>query len=227
MRLQYHNDMSISRQPMSAAIEKTEPPDGGDAKGPRARTRRLMLITAIQLMQSGITPSVSDVSEAAGVSRATAYRYFPNQAALVQAVIEQGLGPIMRWDSSLEDVEERVADLLEFSIPRVEEFEATFRAVLKLSLEQRAQQQAGTLTEEVQFKRGHRIELLNRALAPLKPKLNPEDFDQLLNGLSLVFGIEAIVVMKDIGGLSAPETTKTIVWAARAMVRETLQKVEG
>ncbi len=58
------------------------------ARGPRARTGRLMLDTAIRLMQGGATPSVSEVAEAAGVSRATAYRYFPSQASRVQAVID-------------------------------------------------------------------------------------------------------------------------------------------
>ena len=42
-----------------------------EPKGARARTRKLMLETAIALMQQGQTPSVSDVAEAAGVARAT------------------------------------------------------------------------------------------------------------------------------------------------------------
>ena len=41
-----------------------------------------MLDTATRMMQAGETPSVSAVAEAAGVSRATAYRYFPTQDAL-------------------------------------------------------------------------------------------------------------------------------------------------
>ena len=42
----------------------------------------------------GPRPSVTDVAEAAEVSRATAYRYFPTQAALVQAAVDEALGPI-------------------------------------------------------------------------------------------------------------------------------------
>ncbi|MBL4645299.1 MAG: TetR/AcrR family transcriptional regulator [Rhizobiales bacterium] len=196
-------------------------------KGPKARTRRLMLDCAIQLMQNGITPSVSYVSEEAGVSRATAYRYFPNQAALVQQVIKHALGPIMVWRSSAEDVEVRVTELLEFSMPRIEAFEATFRAVLQLSLVQMAQRTAGTLDEsEYQFKRGHRIALLARALEPLCGTIPDEDYQQLLNGLSVIFGIEAIAVMKDINGIASPKTTELVVWAAQAMVRQTLRKQE-
>ncbi len=51
-----------------------------------------MVQTAVELMQRGETPSVSAAAEAAGVSRATAYRYFPSQAALVGAVVDGRLG---------------------------------------------------------------------------------------------------------------------------------------
>ena len=57
----------------------------------------------MRLMQAGATPSVSEVAEAAEVSRATAYRYFPSQAALVQAVVDEGLGPILTWQSTSAD----------------------------------------------------------------------------------------------------------------------------
>ena len=107
-----------------------------------------MLKTAIDLMQRGETPSVSQAAEAAGVSRATAYRYFPSQAALVQAVVDEGLGPILSWDSALADAEERVDDLLRSSSRRIVEFESTFKAALKLSLEQWALERAGRLEEE-------------------------------------------------------------------------------
>ena len=78
-----------------------------------------MVRTAVGLMQRGQTPSVSDAAEAAGVSRATAYRYFPTQSALVEAVVDHALGPILEWDSPSTDAEERVADLLASSSDRI------------------------------------------------------------------------------------------------------------
>jgi AcrR family transcriptional regulator len=119
--------------------------DVSEERGARARTRKLMLETAIELMQQGFTPSVSDVAEAAQVSRATAYRYFPTQADLVHAVVNEALGPILSWSSDSTNAEERVDDLLTESMPRILEFEATFKAALKLSLEHWAKQQAGEL----------------------------------------------------------------------------------
>ena len=187
-------------------------------RGVRARTRRLMLETAITLMQEGQSPSVSDVAEAAGVSRATSYRYFPSQADLVNAVVDTALGPILDWLPRSPHVEERVADLMEVSLRRIGEFEATFRAALKLSLDQWAKTRAGTLGLEAPLSRGHRIELLRSAVAPLQGTVSELDLDRLAKGLSLVFGIEAFVVLKDIWKMEQDEVERTIIWVAQALL---------
>lgn len=208
--------MAVSRQ-QAEIVEEAE-------RGPRARTRRLMLDTAIRLMQAGATPSVSEAAEAAGVSRATAYRYFPSQAALVQAVVDEGLGPILDWRSNSKDTGERVADLIGTSLPRIEEFEATFKAALKLSLDQWAQRQAGTLGTEPQFKRGHRVELLREAIAPLGGLISPAASERLAQSLSLVFGVEVLIVLKDMWGLGSEETRSVAQWAAAALVRAAISE---
>ena len=178
-----------------------------------------MLETATRLMQGGVTPSVSEVAEAAEVSRATAYRYFPSQAALVHAVVDEALGPILTWKSSSKSAERRVAGLVDTAMPRIEAFEATFKAALKLSLEQWAQRRAGTLGAEPPFKRGHRVDLLQMAIAPLKNKLPEAKFQRLAKALSLVYGLEVLIVLKDLWGLEFEETTEVAGWAASALVR--------
>ncbi|MBZ9897002.1 TetR/AcrR family transcriptional regulator [Mesorhizobium sp. B2-2-4] len=207
--------MDVSRQHAAASDDTA----GGPERGPRARTKRLMLETATKLMQAGATPSVSEVAEAAQVSRATAYRYFPSQAALVQAVVNEGLGPILTWKSTSADAERRVAELFDTAMPRIEAFEATFKAALKLSLDQWARRQAGTLGSEPTFKRGHRVELLQDALAPLKGRLPPRDLQRLAQALSLIFGVEVLIVLKDIWGLDGRRTMSVAQWAAVALVR--------
>jgi len=196
-------------------------------KGPRARTRRLMLDTASRLMQAGATPSVSEVAEAAGVSRATAYRYFASQAALVQAVVDEGLGPILTWHSTTTDPRRRVAELLDTSMPRIEAFEATFKAALKLSLDQWASRQAGTLGAEPAFTRGHRVDLLKDAIAPLKGTLSGAGFERLAQSLSLVFGVEVLIVLKDIWGLDGSETLSVAQWAARSLIEAAIVQGRG
>lgn len=177
-----------------------------------------MLETATRLMQEGKTPSVSEVAEAAEVSRATAYRYFPSQAALVHAVVDEALGPILDWQSSSENVESRVEELIGTSMPRIVEFEATFRAALKLSLEPEAATGSGD-DGEPRFTRGHRVDLLRDAVRPLAGTLPAEDVDRLAQALSLFYGIEMLVVLKDIWGLDDKAAVAVIDWAARSLVR--------
>lgn len=192
--------------------------------GVRARTRRLMLTTAIDLMQGGKTPSVSDVAEAAGVSRATAYRYFPSQAALVMAVVDEALGPILSWQSESKDPSARITELLVTSLPRIVEFEATFKASVKLQLEQWAERRAGQNSDEPPFKRGHRVEILQRAIEPLRAVLPEHAFMRLAKALSLTYGLEVLIVLKDLWGLDFAEMQDVTVWAARAMVKAALEE---
>jgi AcrR family transcriptional regulator len=200
-------------------VSQAEQFQPAEPRGASARTRKLMLETAIGLMQKGQTPSVSDVAEAAQVSRATAYRYFPSQAALVHAVVDEALGPILDWRSDSTDAEARVNELLTLTMPRVAEFEATFKAALKLSLEQWAQRQAGTFGAEPPFKRGHRVHMLQMAIAPLKNKLPEAKFQRLAKALSLVYGLEVLIVLKDLWGLELDELKDVAGWAAGALVR--------
>lgn len=178
-----------------------------------------MLRTASDLMQSGATPSVSEVAEAAGVSRATAYRYFPSQAALVQAVVDEALGPIRTHALADGESEARVVELLRVSMPRINEFESTFKAALKLALEQWARARMGEEPSEPIFTRGHRIGRLRDAVAPLRDAMGSDRTDRLAQALSLAFGVEALIVLKDIWGLDEVETQKVVEWTACALVR--------
>lgn len=187
----------------------------------------MLLDTAMGLMQSGRIPSVSDVAEAANVSRATAYRYFPTQAAMIQDTVDEALGPILAWNSESDDPEARVSELLAFAYPRIDAFEATHRATLLLSLDQWTKRTAGTLGEEAEIKRGHRRELLADAMAPLRRRLGRAAFDRLTQALSLIFGTEAFVVLKDIWRLDGESARRVANWAALALVRTAVAEAEA
>jgi len=200
--------------------------DGPRETGPRARTRKLLLETALQLMQEGLVPSVTDVAEAAEVSRATAYRYFPTQAALVKAAVDEALAPILTWRSDLPDAEDRIDGLLAFAYPRLDEYEATLRAALLQAMGQWSRRRAGTLGDEAPIVRGNRKAVLGNALAPLKPTIAAPAFDRLRQALSLVFGTEAFVVLKDIWDLDGGQAREVALWSAHAMVRTAIAEAE-
>ena len=52
----------------------------------KLRTRAALLDAARSLVADGIEPTIAEVADAAMVSRATAYRYFPTQEALLVEV---------------------------------------------------------------------------------------------------------------------------------------------
>jgi AcrR family transcriptional regulator len=186
------------------------------AKGPRARTYKIVLETALRLSKSGKIPTVSEVAEAADVSRATAYRYFPTQAALVQAVVYEALGPILEWESCSTDARERVADLFSFAYPRMILQETPLRASLAMALDERAQK-----NPTPRF-RGTRRILIGNALKPLSKTLKKAELERLSQALSLVFGIESIVVLQDVWKLEGQKAADVARWAADALMRAAL-----
>lgn len=61
-----------------------EPSPGAQAlSGPKQRTMRLLMEAARELLRTGGPLTVPAAAELAGVSRATAYRYFPNNESVV------------------------------------------------------------------------------------------------------------------------------------------------
>ena len=211
VRRWYRSEMLVSGQ--EARSGATED------RGPRARMRKIMLDAAMRLMQDGLIPSVSDVAEAAQVSRATAYRYFPSQSALIQAAVDEALGPILAWTSASSDAQVRVSELVTFAYPRMESYEATLKAALRLALDQWARRHAGLFGDEVPMVRGHRIGLLNSAVLPLKGRLKRGGFERLTQSLSLVFGTEAFVVLKDIWGLDRKRAEEVALWTCHALIQ--------
>jgi AcrR family transcriptional regulator len=204
----------------AAAKRKPEPTPAPRApeRGVKAATFHLLLDTAMALIRElGHIPGVAEVAASAKVSRATAYRYFPSRSALVTAVIESSLGPVRRSASDLPSANERVQELFVHRFPRFKEFEPQLRAAAQLSLEQWALERAGLLAEEP-YRRGHRVRILQEALAPLAGSMPKPVLKRLHHALSVVYGIEPFVILKDIWGLPDREVERIALWMASALM---------
>ncbi|GHD04851.1 TetR family transcriptional regulator [Pseudorhodoferax aquiterrae] len=200
------------------------PPPQPPERGVKAATFKLLLETAMAIIQDGgHIPSVAETAVRAKVSRATAYRYFRSRSALLTAVIEASLGPVRSHASDLPDGHARLHELFKKTFPRFKEFEPQLRAAALLSLEQWAQERAGLLEEEP-FRRGHRVRILEHALEPLAPQLPQAVYDRLHRALSVIYGIEPYVILKDIWGVSDREVERTALWMADAMVDAALRE---
>src|ERR687883_1696561 len=83
----------------------------------KRRTREAILAAAVELVEQGQSPTVAEVADAALVSRATAYRYFPTQEYLLfEAALESTRSDIDRQleENALpEDAEARLEMLID------------------------------------------------------------------------------------------------------------------
>jgi hypothetical protein len=67
-----------------------------------------------------------------------------------------------------------------------------------------------------------RVEWIDAAIQPLRARLSPASYARLTSALALTTGIEAILVLRDIRGLSATQAVQVSHWMARALLKQTL-----
>jgi AcrR family transcriptional regulator len=159
------------------------------------------------------------------VSRATAYRYFPSRSALITSVVDASLGPVRQLEQNELGGRERVHGVFRTTFPRFKNFEPQLRAALQLALEQWQLQRAGLLEEEP-YRRGHRVRILDHALAPLKKDLSPSVLERLHKALSVLYGIESYAILKDMWGLGDRDIEKTVLWMADALIDASLREAK-
>jgi AcrR family transcriptional regulator len=199
----------------------------------KRRTRAAILTAAGELLEQGNSPTVAEVADAALVSRATAYRYFPTQEYLLfEAALESTRSDIDRElaENPLpEDPEARLERLIEALQGRMVDKEAAFRTMLRLSLGQSPQEeeQYGGESAPPRLRGGGRVRWIEQALAPVRGRLEEPEFQRLVAALSLCMGIEALVVLRDVCALESSEAQEVLLWAARTLLRSSLAEVHA
>lgn len=183
----------------------------------KMRTRNALIEAARALIFSGVTPTVEEAADAASISRTTAYRYFPNQQdLLVAAYPEMELQTLVRDDPS-GDVEARLEAVVGEYLRNTIANEPALRAALRLSLDPE-----GSHREKLLMRQGRVITWLKDALEPLHGRLSEPALERLVYSIRAAAGIEALVWLCDIAGLSREEATEVMLWSARALLRTTL-----
>ena len=200
----------------------------GGRENQKLRTRRALIAAARDLIGQGRLPSVVEVADAALVSSATAYRYFPDQLSLLRAAVADALPPVAEIATPVHDEvtdpEERVVRATETFLRLVLKQEALVRAVMALSLlasveSAESGEASGNHRAAAAIRPGYRLAWITEALAPLEGKIDPAAFEQLSNALALIVSSEALVALQDVRGLDAEAAIGVCVWAARTLVR--------
>jgi AcrR family transcriptional regulator len=183
----------------------------------KARTREALIRAARELLASEGAPTVEQAAAAASISRATAYRYFPNQRALLVATYPEIAELSLLGEHPPSDPEARLDIVVEAIARQAVEHEAELRAMLRLSLETTAPE-PGALP----FRVGRRIGWVADALAPLRGRLPERELERLGIAVASAVGIDSLVWLTDIAGLSRPEAVESMRWSARALLRAAL-----
>jgi AcrR family transcriptional regulator len=180
----------------------------------KQRTRKALIDAARALVASGVTPTVEDAAAAASISRTTAYRYFPNQRDLLVAAYAEIELPSLLGDNPPQDVEARLAVVVGAYLRITIDNEAALRTALQLSLDLE-----GAHREQLLLRRGRVIIWLKDALEPLRGQLSDQTLERLVYAIRAAAGIEALVWLHDIAGLSRDEAQELMLWSARSLLR--------
>ena len=193
---------------------------GYEATGRRrqkSRTREALVAAARKVLAEGGAVSIEGVAHEADVSRTTAYRYFPNLRSLLAAAHPYTDVASLLPDDPPDDPAERL-DLVVRVIHRtVLDDEAQQRTMLRLSLDPTPHD-----AEDLPLRQGRAIPWLTEALEPVRPTVGDDGLRRLVLAIRSAIGVEALVWLVDVAGLSRRAATEQMRWTAQTLLRGAL-----
>lgn len=187
----------------------------------KARTRTALVEAARGLLAEGTMPTVEEAAVAASVSRATAYRYFSSPYELLVAAHPEVDTASLIADDAPAEPEARLDRVVVALSEMFLGAEESYRAMLRLSLEPMADRR-----RELALRKGRRFLWIEDALEPLRDRLEGARYERLVHALSAAVGIEALVTLIDLGGLSREEAVEVMRWSARGLLGAALAESE-
>jgi AcrR family transcriptional regulator len=183
----------------------------------KQRTRNeLIAATRAQISQRGTAPTVEEAATAASVSRTTAYRYFRSQRELLAAAHPEIELSSLAADDLGDDPETRLLTVVRAFVQMIVDSEAQQRTMLRLSLE------STTSPTQLPLRQGRAIGWFEEALAPARGQLAKAEIRRLAIAVRSAVGIESLVWLVDVAGLSRAEAADVMLRSARAILRDAL-----
>lgn len=184
----------------------------------KERTRNALLVAARQLLIEGDSPTVEQAADRAQISRTTAYRYFPNRRALLLALIPAFDTASLLDDDAPRDPTQRLERVIERLTRQVVDYEPELRAQLRLSLD------PGTVDpERLPLRKGRAIGWIEEALAPLSGQMTGRETHRLALAIRATTGVEALVWLTDVAGLTPEAAAELMRSSARSLLRDALR----
>jgi AcrR family transcriptional regulator len=188
----------------------------------KLRTREAIISAARSLIATGATPTVDQAADAAGVSRATAFRYFRNQRAMLVAAYPEIEASSLLGADPPQDVAARLDRVVHEVTRMLIEKEPELRTQLRLSLEVDE-----THRQHLVLRQGRVIGWLEEALQPLRRSVPQTELRRLVYAIRCAIGIESLVWLCDVAGLSRKEAVEVMLWSARGLLQAVVVGVNG
>jgi AcrR family transcriptional regulator len=184
------------------------------------RTRRALVAAADELFSEGRVPTVAAVAERADVGRATAYRYFPTQEALLLETTflgdGDGLRALLERAAAVAEPAERMAQAVKDGADWTLGREARLRMSLRASLHREGD------TRRPARRRGY----IEQLLEPIAADLPPATRERLTGALTLLFGIDPIVAIADNSDIPRERIPDLLAWTARNLIEAALEEAK-
>jgi len=181
----------------------------------KKKTRARILIAAKKLMSDNRKISIEEVADEAKISRATIYRYFTNIDILFnEASLDiHFLTPVQLFDKVKDwPLDECILFIQDYYNKMAQEHELIFRRYI-----------SATLLESFESKKkirgARRVEAMILVLEPYKTQMSKIDMENLKNISTVLMGIEAVIVAKDVCGLKNKETNDALKWAIQMILK--------
>ena len=195
---------------------------GGERSDQKLRTRQDLLEAAARLMRQGKIPKLTEVAKEAMISRATAYRYFSSDEALLMEAPLHSRAPTATQLFSDEvslDPEERLLKANAALHDFVWENQTQLRVSLAGVLSQVAKARKGS--HEI-LRQNRRTEIIQAALAPARDRLENKTYGKLCAALALVFGTESMLVFRDVLHMEETRAREVEDWVVRVLTQAAL-----
>ena len=184
----------------------------------KLRTRQDLLEAAWRLLSQGKQPHVAEVAEEAMVSRATAYRYFPNrERLLMEAVLDRQIAPPEEVLAGAKTfpVADRVARVQEHLFDHVSDNETLYRMFLRAGMDEWLSNRDKT---NFLLRADRRLSLLDEALRPMRDRLDKDRYEKLFYALATMVSLESFIVLRDVCQLGQRRGREIMSWAVSKLV---------
>lgn len=187
----------------------------------KLKTRNKIIKGAQEFLAKGLAFTLEDVASASGVSRATVYRYYSNvEAVAAEAALDLNIESSERIFEQYQHLPLKEALLgIQHHINRFTiSNEATLRKFLSVII-------AG---EAPEAKRGaRRVSVLSMALQD--QNLDPKQLEvkNLIHITTLLMGMEAFIVAKDVCHLGDQESMDVLRWGLEKVLQAVLPELEN